>query len=37
MNEFAEALQVRPGLTAIIGGGGKTTLLYRLARELEGL
>lgn len=35
MNEFAEALQVRPGLTAIIGGGGKTTLLYRLARELE--
>ena len=36
MNEFAEALQVRPGLTAIIGGGGKTTLLYRLARELEG-
>lgn len=36
MNEFAEALQVRPGLTAIIGSGGKTTLLYRLARELEG-
>lgn len=36
MNEFAEALQVRPGITAIIGGGGKTTLLYRLARELEG-
>ena len=36
MNEFAEALQVRPGLTAIIGGGGTTTLLYRLARELEG-
>ena len=36
MNEFSEALQVRPGLTAIIGGGGKTTLLYRLARELEG-
>lgn len=35
MNEFSEALQVRPGLTAIIGGGGKTTLLYRLARELE--
>ena len=36
MNEFTEALQVCPGITAIIGGGGKTTLLYRLARELEG-
>ena len=36
MNEFTEALRVCPGITAIIGGGGKTTLLYRLARELEG-
>ena len=26
-------LEIRPGVTAIIGGGGKTTLLYALARE----
>lgn len=29
-----EALCIRPGVTAIIGGGGKTTLLLALAREL---
>jgi len=29
-----EALRVRPGVTAVIGGGGKTTLLLALAREL---
>ena len=26
-------LQIEPGVTAIIGGGGKTTLLYALGRE----
>lgn len=30
-----ELLEITPGLTAIIGGGGKTTLLYALARELS--
>ena len=35
MAEFAKQLDIRPGVTAIIGGGGKTTLLYRLARELS--
>lgn len=30
-----ETLQIRPGVTAIIGGGGKTTLLYALAREFS--
>ena len=29
-----ETLAIRPGLTAIIGGGGKTTLLYALAKEM---
>ncbi len=33
--EFAKQLNIRPGVTAIIGGGGKTTLLYRLAQELS--
>lgn len=28
-----ETLAIKPGLTAIIGGGGKTTLLYALAKE----
>ena len=32
--ELAEALGVRRGVTAIIGAGGKTTLLLALAREL---
>lgn len=35
MAEFAKQLHIRPGVTAIIGGGGKTTLLYRLAQELS--
>lgn len=30
-----QTLGIQPGLTAIIGGGGKTTLLYALARELS--
>lgn len=33
--KLTEALRIRPGLTALIGGGGKTTLLYALARELR--
>ena len=31
--DLRQTLQIRPGVTAIIGGGGKTTLLYALARE----
>lgn len=30
-----EALELRPGITAIIGGGGKTTLTHVLAREKQ--
>ena len=33
--KFAEALAIEKGLTAIIGSGGKTSLLLRLARELS--
>lgn len=29
-----ELLSVRPGITALAGSGGKTTMLYTLAREL---
>ncbi len=29
-----ELLSVGPGVTALIGGGGKTTMMYTLAREL---
>lgn len=32
---FASALDVRRGVTAVIGGGGKTTLLRRLGQELQ--
>lgn len=32
---FARILDVRPGVTAVIGGGGKTTLLRRLGEELS--
>lgn len=32
--ELAGLLGVGPGLTALIGGGGKTTAMYLLAREL---
>ena len=32
---LAELMDIRRGATAIIGGGGKTTLMYTLARELE--
>ena len=33
--KLSDALQVKPGVTAIIGGGGKTTLMERLAAELS--
>lgn len=32
--ELAELLEIRPGVTAVIGGGGKTTLLRVLGEEL---
>lgn len=32
---LTDALRIRPGLTALIGGGGKTTLMYTLAGELR--
>lgn len=35
MAEFASYLHIRRGLTALIGSGGKTTLMLRLARELR--
>lgn len=31
---FAQALQIKPGITSVIGGGGKSTLLEVLAAEL---
>ena len=31
---LAKLLEIRPGVTAIIGGGGKTTLLQTLGKEL---
>lgn len=33
---FAKALDVRPGVTSVIGSGGKTSLLAALALELTG-
>ena len=33
---FAEAFQIQKGITAIVGSGGKTSLLCRLASELTG-
>lgn len=32
---IAPLLNIRPGITAIIGGGGKTTLMYLLGEELS--
>ena len=32
---LSEALQIRPGVTAIIGGGGKTTLASLVARFFD--
>ena len=31
--KFCEALDVRPGVTAVIGSGGKSSLLRRLAED----
>lgn len=33
--ELANLLEIRPGVTAVIGGGGKTTLLRTLGEELS--
>ena len=33
--KLAEMLGIKKGITALIGGGGKTTLLYHLAEELR--
>ena len=33
---LAEALDVRPGVTSVVGSGGKTSLLAALAHELPG-
>jgi len=35
MVSFHDQLQIQKGVTAIIGGGGKTSLIYRLAEELS--
>ena len=35
MDKLCDLLDIRPGITALIGGGGKTTLMYHLARELR--
>ena len=32
---FSEVLEIRPGLTAVMGSGGKTSLVCRLADELS--
>ena len=32
---FSKTLGIRPGVTAVIGGGGKSTLLRRLGEELS--
>ena len=34
--DFSKLLGLRPGVTAVIGSGGKTSLLRRLAEELPG-
>lgn len=34
--EFCEAMKIPKGVTAVIGSGGKTTLLHKLADELPG-
>ena len=33
--KISEILNITPGMTALIGGGGKTTLMYKLADELS--
>lgn len=36
MTSLAEALGIRSGVVCVVGAGGKKTLLYRLAGELQG-
>ena len=33
--KISQILRVKKGVTALIGGGGKTTLMYKLAQELS--
>lgn len=33
--KLSRILEIKPGITALIGGGGKTTLMYRLVKELS--
>ena len=33
---LSQLLDIRPGVTAVIGGGGQTTLLRTLGEELAG-
>ena len=33
--KISEYLKIEPGVTALIGGGGKTTLMYKLSEELS--
>ncbi len=33
--KISQLLMIQPGMTALIGGGGKTTLMYRIAKELS--
>ncbi|MBQ3265107.1 MAG: putative selenium-dependent hydroxylase accessory protein YqeC [Ruminococcus sp.] len=33
--KISQILRITPGVTALIGGGGKTTLMYKLAEELS--
>ena len=33
--KISQLLKIQKGITALIGGGGKTTLMYRLAQELS--
>ena len=35
MQTLCELFQIRPGITALIGGGGKTSTMYALAEELR--
>ncbi|MGL6173173.1 MAG: selenium cofactor biosynthesis protein YqeC, partial [Cellulosilyticaceae bacterium] len=35
MNNLTDCLGIREGIIAFVGGGGKTTTIYTLARELS--
>lgn len=35
MRQISDLLRIPKGITALLGGGGKTTLMYTLARELR--